>query len=178
MDLGVYVLQFQQYVYRGLKPKKFVCSGHLNQYETDESFGAIITYEDRKIADVAASARLPLPNEAVVVGTKGVIRVSYLPHNLHCLIYYYCQVPYFWCPTSLVTPEKVFTYDLPKPKIKAPFNFINSSGLCYQAEDARQCIKAGKIESEDITHEESIQLAGYMDAVRKEVGNVFPEDSQ
>lgn len=176
MDLGVYVLQFQQYVYRGLKPQKFLCAGHLNQYKTDESFGAIITYEDGKIADVAASARLPLPNEAIVVGTKGVIRVSHHPHSLHHTICNSRQVPSFWCPISLVTPEKVFNYDLPKPKIKAPFIHINASGLSYQAEDARQCIKAGKIESEEITHEESIQLAGYMDAVRKEVGNVFPED--
>lgn len=87
-------------------------------------------------------------------------------------------MPYFWCPTSLITPEKVFHYDLPKTNGKIPFNFINSVGLCYQAENARQCIKAGKIESDEITHEESIQLAGYMDAVRKEVGNLFPEDSE
>lgn len=70
----------------------------------------------------------------------------------------------------------MFNFDLPKGKIRAPYNFHNSAGLCYQAEDARQSIKAGKIESDDITHEESIQLAGYMDAVRKEVGNLFPED--
>lgn len=77
MDLGVYVLQFQQFVYRNLKPKKFVCAGHLNEFQTDESFAAIITYEGGKIADVSASAKLPLPNEAIVVGTKGVIRVNY-----------------------------------------------------------------------------------------------------
>lgn len=81
MDLGVYVLQFQQFVFRGLKPIKFVCSGHLNEHQTDESFAAIITYEGGKIADVASSARLPLTNEAIVVGTKGVIKVNYLQHN-------------------------------------------------------------------------------------------------
>lgn len=81
LDLGVYVLQFQQFVFRGSKPVKFVTSGHLNEYQTDESFAAIITYEGGKIADVAASARLPLTNEAIVVGTKGVIRVNYPQNN-------------------------------------------------------------------------------------------------
>lgn len=77
LDLGVYPLQFQQYVFRGLKPQKLVCTGHLNkEYQTDESFAAILTYEGGKIAEVASSGRLPLPNEAVVVGTKGVIKAS------------------------------------------------------------------------------------------------------
>lgn len=81
MDLGVYVFQFQQFVFRGLKAQKFVCSGHLNEFQTDESFAAVITYEGGRTASVSSSAKLPLPNEAIVVGTKGVIRVN-------CLMYY------------------------------------------------------------------------------------------
>lgn len=72
----------------------------------------------------------------------------------------------------------MFNFDLPKGKILAPYNFINSAGLCYQAEDSRKCIQAGKIQSDDITHEESIELAGYMDTVRKEVGNLFLVDTE
>lgn len=76
MDLGIYVLQFQQLVYRGLKPSKIVALGHLNKFETDESVSAIFTYSEGRTAVLSTSARLQLPNEGVVVGTKGTIRVS------------------------------------------------------------------------------------------------------
>lgn len=76
LDVGIYVLQFQQFIYRGLKPTKFICAGHLNEYDTDESFSAIFTYSEGRTAVVSASTRLPMPNEAVIVGTKGIIKVK------------------------------------------------------------------------------------------------------
>lgn len=55
--------------------KKIVATGHLNKFETDESVAAIFTYTDGQTAVVSTSAKLQMPNEAVVVGTKGTIRV-------------------------------------------------------------------------------------------------------
>lgn len=78
MDLGVYVLQLQQYVYRGLTPQKIVATGHLNKFETDESAAAVFTYSEGRTAVLSTSARLQMPNEAVVVGTKGTIRVCFI----------------------------------------------------------------------------------------------------
>ncbi|EFA11517.1 Trans-1,2-dihydrobenzene-1,2-diol dehydrogenase-like Protein [Tribolium castaneum] len=120
LDLGVYMLQFQQYVFRGLRPINIAVNSHLNDQKTDESAGAIITYPDGKMAVVSTSARVSLPNEGTVVGTKGTIRM-----------------PDFWCPTQLITPEKTVA-----------FFHKNSAGLAYQAEEARQCIKAGWMSNE------------------------------
>ncbi|CAH1155336.1 unnamed protein product [Phaedon cochleariae] len=159
LDLGIYILQFQQYVFRGLKPIKVVINGHLNSHETDESCGAIITYPNGKMAVVSASARVALPNEATVVGTKGTLKL-----------------PDFWCPTKLITPEGTKEYPLPESSV--PFLHHQSAGLSYEAEAARQCIKAGLIECSNITHDESTELARLMDLMRKELGVVFPEDSQ
>lgn len=69
------MLQFQQYVYRGFNPKRIVATGHLNKFETDESMGAVFTYSEGRTAIVSTSARLQMPNLAVVVGTKGTITV-------------------------------------------------------------------------------------------------------
>ncbi|XP_044257037.1 trans-1,2-dihydrobenzene-1,2-diol dehydrogenase-like isoform X1 [Tribolium madens] len=157
LDLGVYILQFQQYVFRGLRPIKIAVNGHLNDKKTDESAGVIITYPDGKMAVVSTSARISLPNEGIVVGTKGTIRM-----------------PDFWCPTQLITPEKTYQYELPKSPVA--FFHKNSAGLAFEAEEARQCIKAGKIESAHMSHLESIELAQLMDLMRKEVGVVFPQD--
>nr|CAI5868715.1 unnamed protein product [Callosobruchus analis] len=118
LDLGVYVLQFQQYVFRNLKP--------LN---------------------------------VAVNGTKGTLKI-----------------PDFWCPTRLITPTAVKEY--PLPRSEKPYLHHNSAGLCYQAEEARKCIISGQIECPHMTHAETIELARLMDLLRKEIGVIFPEDSQ
>ncbi|KAJ8968865.1 hypothetical protein NQ317_016073 [Molorchus minor] len=132
LDLGVYALQFQQFVFRGLKPNKVVATGHLNEEGIDLSASAIITYPGSKTAVVSISSLVQLSSEGIVYGTKGTIKV----------------------------------------------NEINSAGLAYQADEARKCIREGKIECEHITHEETIQLAQLMDKLRQELGVVFPVDSE
>lgn len=126
LDLGCYILQFQQYVFRGLTPLKITVDGHLNSSGTDESCGVIFKYPNGKMAIVSTSARVKLPNEAIVVGTKGILRL-----------------PDYWCPTKLITPSGVKEWPLPQSSV--PFLHHNSAGLRYEAEEARQCILAGKL---------------------------------
>lgn len=74
LDLGVYCLQFSQFVYKGLKPEKVIASGHLNSHGTDSAASAILTYSGG-ITTFSTSAVVDLPNEAIVVGTKGILKV-------------------------------------------------------------------------------------------------------
>lgn len=122
--MGVYVLQFQQFVFRGLKPIRVLATGFLNKGGTDESASAIISYPGGKTALVSTSSRLQCPNEAVIVGTKGIIRV-----------------PEFSNATEIITPEKHYKFDL--PKTGGTYYFNKGVGLCYEAEHARQLIKNG-----------------------------------
>lgn len=94
---------------------------------------------------------------AVICGTKGIIRI-----------------PEFWCPTKLSINgvEKVF----PLPENKGEFNYSNSAGLAYEAEEVKRCIRQGKIESETMSHMDTLELARIMDKVRSDVGVVFPAD--
>ena len=81
----------------------------------------------------------------------------------------------FWCPPSIIDvdgSEKTW----PLPQAKLEFNFINSSGLRYEAEEARKCIRAGKKESEHVTHNESLIIARIEDEIRKQIGVKYPED--
>jgi dihydrodiol dehydrogenase / D-xylose 1-dehydrogenase (NADP) len=47
----------------------------------------------------------------------------------------------FWCPTSIITPEKTQEFIL--PTASKPFNFNNSAGLRYEAMEVRRCLKQG-----------------------------------
>ncbi|KAG5890065.1 hypothetical protein JTB14_003630 [Gonioctena quinquepunctata] len=159
LDLGVYVLQFQQFVFRGLKPLKLIATGHLNEEGVDISMAAIMTYPGGKTAVMSTSALLNLSNRATIYGTKGTIVVEKM-----------------WCPTTLEVNGELLEFPL-LPN-DSPFDHINSSGLAYQAAEARKCILEGKIESPQIPHEETIQLAQWMDKLRKELGVVYSTDNK
>lgn len=76
MDLGVYTIQFQQFIFHGLKAMDLVAAGHLNESGVDESVSAIITYAGGRMAVLSTHSRVKLPNNAVIIGTKGTITVS------------------------------------------------------------------------------------------------------
>lgn len=157
LDVGVYATQFVQYVYRGLKPIKFVGAGHLNEQGTDDTAGAIIIYPNNKVGIISCSTKAQLPNEAIVVGTKGTI-----------------TIPTFWCPMKMITPEKTIEIDLPKPNIA--INFHNGGGMAYEAEEVRRCLQEGLLESPRMPHSETLELSQLLDLFRKQVGVIYEED--
>lgn len=54
------------------------------------------------------------------------------------------QIPaIFVCPTELITPTELIKYDLPKAPEGSKFNYPNSEGLSYEAQEVRNCIKQG-----------------------------------
>lgn len=64
----------------------------------------------------------------------------------------------------------------PLPKGKYDFNSTNGAGLSYEAEEVRKCIRAGKMESEHVTHNESLLIARIEDEIRKQIGVKYSED--
>lgn len=56
------------------------------------------------------------------------------------------------------------------------FNFHNSCGLRYEAEEVRRCIKAKRLQSDQVSHNESLTIAKIQDEMRQQIGVTFPED--
>lgn len=46
-----------------------------------------------------------------------------------------------WCPTALEVNGKETKYPLPEPYL--PLNYVNSTGMRYEAEEVRQCLLKG-----------------------------------
>ncbi|KAK5649086.1 hypothetical protein RI129_003978 [Pyrocoelia pectoralis] len=157
LDLGIYTLQFVQFIYKGLTPLSIVAKGTLNENGVDESSSAMITYKDSKIAIVSTDARLELSNEACIVGTKGIIKV-----------------PRFWAPETIITPTETFHFELPKTNVQFRNEYL--MGLSYEVLEVEKCIKMGLLECPKITHAESLELAQLMDKIRADVGVIFDED--
>lgn len=46
----------------------------------------------------------------------------------------------------------------------------------YEADEVRKCIRAGKKESEYVTHSDSLLIARLMDEIRKQIGVKYAQD--
>ncbi|XP_076394793.1 trans-1,2-dihydrobenzene-1,2-diol dehydrogenase isoform X2 [Megachile rotundata] len=157
LDLGVYGIQFACLVFNHDVPHTVKAAGILNSDGVDQSVSATLLYDGNRTATIVTHSLVNLPNEAYIVGTKGTIKV-----------------PQFWCPPTVDLPSG--TVNAPLPEAKHKFNFINSAGLRFEAEEARNCILKGLIESPKVSHDMSLLIARLEDEIRREVGVVYPED--
>nr|CAD7457119.1 unnamed protein product [Timema tahoe] len=167
LDIGVYVLQLAVLVFGPVIPEKILATGALNKEGVDSSVAAILNYGAGKMAMLSTHTKTTFPNEAIIVGTKGTIKI----HSP------------FWCPTTIETPTK--KSEFPVPPCSKTFNHINSSALSYEAQEVRRCLLQGNwhitrmgrlIESPKMSHAESLVLAELEDKLRAAVGTRYPQD--
>lgn len=88
------------------------------------------------------------------------------------------KVPSFWTPTSIIDidgTEKTF----PQTAVaKHEFFYKNSIGLRYEPDEVRKCIRAGKKESEHVSHKESLILVRVEDEIRRQIGVKYAADDE
>ncbi|XP_069030532.1 trans-1,2-dihydrobenzene-1,2-diol dehydrogenase [Embiotoca jacksoni] len=158
LDVGVYCLQFILMVYNGEKPECVQATGICRETGVDETVVVTLKFSKNRMAVFTCSSGIKLPNDAIVVGTKGTI-----------------QVPdHMWCPTSLVVNGKETQYPVPEPYL--PLNFLNSTGMRYEAEEVRQSLLKGLKESSVMSHADSLLLAEVEDEIRRQVGVSYSQD--
>uniref|UniRef100_UPI0037E7FF7F trans-1,2-dihydrobenzene-1,2-diol dehydrogenase n=1 Tax=Semicossyphus pulcher TaxID=241346 RepID=UPI0037E7FF7F len=160
LDLGVYCLQFTCMVFNGEKPECIQAMGVCQETGVDETVVVTLKFSRNRMAVFTGSAGMLLPNDAIIVGTKGTIRIP----------------AHMWCPTSLVVNGKETQYPVPEPYL--PLNFLNSTGMRYEAEEVRQCLLKGLKESSVISHADSLLLAELEDEIRRQVGVTYSQDCQ
>ncbi|XP_055685610.1 trans-1,2-dihydrobenzene-1,2-diol dehydrogenase-like [Lutzomyia longipalpis] len=160
LDLGVYTIQVSQWAFRE-PPKEIKATGNLNDDGVDIEMKAELIYSNG-VAKIQTSATKKLKNEAVIIGTKGQITLN----------------DTFWCPISLTDVDgTVKTWPLPQAR-HPHFNFLNSCGLRYEAEEVRKCITAGQLQSDHVSHNESLIIAKIEDELRRQIGVKYDADSQ
>ncbi|XP_053174497.1 trans-1,2-dihydrobenzene-1,2-diol dehydrogenase [Scomber japonicus] len=160
LDIGVYCLQFISMVYNGEKPECIQAAGVCLDTGVDETMVVTLKYSKNRMAVFTCCISAELPNDAVILGTKGTIKIP----------------AHMWCPTTLVVNGKETQYTLPEPSL--PLNFMNSTGMRYEAEEVRQCLLKGLKESAVMPHADSLLLAEVEDEIRRQVGVVYSQDCQ
>ncbi|KAL0851002.1 hypothetical protein ABMA28_006895 [Loxostege sticticalis] len=160
MDIGLYTLQFAQFVYKE-EPTKVTAVGNLSDQGVDTIETIILEYTGGRRAVLNVDSTVRLWNKATVVGTKGWVTAED-PFNF---------------PTVLIHVDGT-AQEIPLHECKIPYNHVNSSGLVYEALEVERCIRAGLVESPRMSHKESLLLAKLEDTVRKQVGVHYDEDDK
>jgi len=154
-------MQYQaaQLVFGGEEPV-VTAAGQLGEDGCDESASITLTYSAGRTATLLTHSRVKLPNEAVIVGTKGKMVV---------------RSP-MWTSTELELPNgQVRTWDLPTGA-KHSFNFTNSANMAHESAHVRACLLAGSAESPLLPLQESLTIARIMETARKQIGVRYPQD--
>ncbi|MDZ4763090.1 MAG: Gfo/Idh/MocA family oxidoreductase [Chloroflexota bacterium] len=152
LDIGVYDLALASLVF-GRAPIHVVADADKGATGVDEQMAAILRYDDGALAVLTSAVRTDTPQEAVINGTHGRIRI----HSQ------------FWRPTRLTVtipnePERV--YDIP----------YAGNGYHYEAAEVARCLREGLTESPTMPLDETLAIMETMDTIRAAFGLVYPRE--
>lgn len=151
LDIGIYPV-FLALDIAG-NPDYISAEGILNSDEIDETCGIIFKYSKNGIiADLNTTLFSNTPVESTVFGTRGNVKLNRMWH----------------VPSSIVLQHEDgyenFTFEK------------NGNGYEYEIMEVNQCLRNGKIQSESLNFEKSIEIHYILDNIRKQIGLVYDAD--
>lgn len=147
LDLGVYPLAYAQMVF-GQKPSRISGSANMSWTGIDKTSEYHLDYGDGRRADLVTSFVEQRPREAVITGTKGIIKVP----NFH-------GADRFVLTRPGRAPETIQ---------------CEAAGFEHEIRELHRCVREGLIESPRMTHAESLDIMRTADALRALWGMKFP----
>ena len=150
LDVGVYTIALASMVF-GMPPMKITSTANIAQTGVDEQSAMLLSYRDGQSAVLSCSIRTQTSQQAVIAGTKGMIRI----HS-----------PFWSATTATISIEGK------KDKtVKIPHE---CNGFEYEAREVMQCLQAGKLQSDIMPLDESLSIVKTMDEIRAQWGLKYP----
>ena len=171
LETGIYCAQFLMWVFEDAKPIVRGVVANLHASGHDQHVTATLEFPNGGVGTFECSLMHASPRTATICGTKGVIHVPFP----------------FWCPTRMVVqtmdgaasqtfgPEQ--TYEEPLPDVDAgTFNFVNSQGLAYEAQEVNRCLREGVLETPAFGAAACLRVMQVIEDVRAHWGGGTAED--
>ena len=149
LDVGVYVVSLASLVFG--PPARIVSMAHLGSTGVDEQAAMVLGYARGQLAVLSTAVRTSTPQEAIVMGTEGLIRI----HSQ------------WWHPTVLTLSLEGREEEV----IHLPFE---GNGYQYEAAEVMRCLRAGRLESEVMPLDETMGIVRTMDQIRAQWGLRYP----
>lgn len=139
LDVGVYPISLINDIFKEL-PQEISAYARVSHTGVDEHCGAMFRYDKGRIAQMYSSFLTRTIHDAVICGTNGIIRIK---------DFWHCN------EMELDLNNKIETITLP----------YESTGFIHEIREVIDCIKAGKIESEIMSHQHSLDNAQIADKI-------------
>jgi len=150
LDVGIYPISFATMLL-GM-PQSVSSHAIIGESGADEQCSMLFHY-DKASALLSAGIAGSLVNQAVIKGTKGRIDVHdpfFVPDRITVQVY----------------GQNAETREIP----------YEGNGYNYEAEAVHAALRAGKIEHEAISHEDTLAMMKIMDEMRQEWGLIYPQE--
>jgi predicted dehydrogenase len=148
LDLGVYPVQLCSLVLG--TPDRVVADGSIGVTGVDEQIAAVLHHADGSLGVVKAAIRASLTCTARISGSEGWIE---LPAFMHC--------------PDAITVGTMHGVE----RVDAAFK---GDGLRFQVGEVHRCIAGERTESEVMPLDETLSVMATLDALRAQVGVVYP----
>jgi predicted dehydrogenase len=149
LDVGVYCVSLSSMIFG--PPDRVTGLAHLGKTGVDEQSAAILEHGGGRMSTISIATRTATPQEAVIAGTKGRIKIH----------------PDWWRPDKL-TLSRPGEED---ETIEAP---STGNGFPHEASEVVRCIRSGARESDVMPLRETLSIARTMDELRRQWGLVYP----
>jgi predicted dehydrogenase len=152
LDLGVYPITFADIVFDDA-PTRIQSSAFIGDTGVDDRSFYQLDYPDGRYAQLSSSFSHASPNEGLVFGTKGFIRV-----------------PQFWMTQAL----EIHRHGEEPEMLSFPYE--DGENFKYEIDHAMKCIRNGKLESDVHPLSKMVSIMQTMDTLRTQWGLKYPEE--
>jgi predicted dehydrogenase len=146
LDVGIYTLSYASMVF-GSQPERIQADATLGETGVDEQNAELLTYADGAQAQLTSAIRVTTEQRVRISGTEGSI-----------------TVPDFWHATAATLVKADGSME----------NATGESGYHFEAAEVMRCVGDGRLESEEMPLDETIDIMRTMDAVRVLIGLKYP----
>ncbi len=151
LDVGIYPVALAHQLF-GV-PKNIKSFANLGETFVDEEAAMLFQHEQGQLSLLSTAIRLNTLHEAIITGTQGRITIE----------------ASWWQPTTIKL--EVNGQDPQTLNIETPLNGYN-----YEALEVNNCLRQGKLESDIMPLNETLEIMKTLDALRNEWGLVYPGD--
>ena len=151
LDVGVYPVSLASMIFGA--PTRIVSHAHLGQTGVDEEAAIILSHAQGQLASLSAAIRLETPQEAIIMGTAGRIRI----HSP------------WWRPAAMTISREGQSDEL----MEFPFA---GNGYQFEAAEVMRCLRAGEFESRQMPLDETLSIMQTLDAIRSQWGLEYPRE--
>lgn len=141
LDVGIYNISYSSFII-GTSPTNIYSNSSLGKTGVDENTSVILSYKDGKQALLYSSINIDTVRTAHIIGTKGRISVPIFSN----------------ADTASIIIEGT------EEKIHIPFQI---NGMEYQIREVVNCLNNGKVQSEIMSWNDSIEIMKIMDDIKR-----------